>query len=407
MTPFYITIVGNRPEQYIWSEIYPTLPTRGKLWLDLARRFHPNTLTARRGKWDTPWPTVPHPCLAMPSYDPGFDKTFTEISDQRALDIRDLIRQGRRVALYYSGGLDSTVCAVALVKNLSKEELGSVAFCLSINSATENPVFFDRFIRNNLTLIDSTRHQYSDVIRLGYAPITADTGDDIFGTEQATQFYYSYASMVARHSGSSRRRLALLEDHPKLMELPYQEFADLLIAFFSPDDPSVPANYQIGKWFYGKMLDNIATSDVPIYSLHDLFWWLIFNLRFTHCSLRGPLFYFKGEDVESAITKHIINWFNTPDYQRWSMANNNNGQKIRKPTASHYKWAARSYIFEFDHNEWYFNYKIKSVSLNRLLRQSLPDVLDLFALDVNYQRYWLNEPSVRELFVQGLHCFNG
>jgi hypothetical protein len=407
MTPFYITIVANRPEQYIWSEIYPTLSDTGKLWLDLARRFHPNTLTARRGKWDTPWPMVPHPNLAMPSYEPGFAKTFSEVSDQRALDIRDMIRQGRRVALYYSGGLDSTVCAVALLKNLNEEELDNVAFCLNVNSASENPVFFDRFLRDKATLLDSSTHRYSDLIGLGYAPITADAGDDIFGTEQATQFYYSYPQLVARLSGPARRKLMLLDDHPRLMEMPYREFADVLIWFLSPDDASIPANYRIGKWFYGKMLENIATSDVPIHSLHDFFWWLIFNLRFTHCSLRGPLFYFQGEEIEAAITTRVVNWFNTPDYQRWSMANNNNGQKITRPTATHYKWAARSYIYEYDRNEWYFNYKIKSVSLNRLLRNASEGTLDLFALDVNYRRYWLNDPFVRALFTQGLHSFNG
>jgi len=407
MSAFYLTIIWDRPDHYVWSEIYPALPEAGRRWLDLARRFHPNTITARKGTWHTPWPMTVHPCLAMPAYDPGFSKTFAEVTDQRAIEVRDMVRQGKPVALYYSGGIDSSVCAAALLKNLGAEELKHVAFCCSINSATENPVFFDRYIRGKITLLDSNKNQYSDVIEKGYLPITADTGDDIFGTEQATQFYFSFPTLVEALSGPARARLALLQDHPKLMELPYHHFVDLLIPYFSPLGPAGDKNRKVGEWFYHKLTANIATSDVPIYSLHDLFWWLIFNLRFTHCSLRGPLFYYRGEDVQDAITKHIINWFNTPDYQQWSMVNNNNGQKICKPTAMHYKWAARHYIHDFDHNEWYFNYKIKSVSLNRLIRNNRHRVENMFALDTCYHRYWLDAPDVRDVIEQGLHNFAG
>jgi hypothetical protein len=406
MTAFHLTIIWVRPDHHLWSQVYPTLPEKGRLWMDLAYRFHPNTLTARRGLWKTPWPMTVHPQLAMPAYDPKFSKTFAEVSDQRAIEVRDIIRQGKKVALYYSGGIDSTVCATALLKTLTPEELKQVAFCCSINSATENPVFFDRYIRGKMTIFDSSKNQYNDVIDKGYMPITADAGDDIFGTEQATQFYFSYARLVDKLSGAARTKLALLRDSPKLMELPYREFVDLLIPFFSPAGTATNHSRQVGEWFYNKLTANVATSDVPIYSLHDLFWWLIFNLRFTHCSLRGPLLYFRGDDVKSAITEYIINWFNTPEYQRWSMVNNNNGQKIRKPASTHYKWAARCYIYEFDRNDWYFHYKIKSVSLNQLIRNKRDATAELFALDANYRRYWMHEPGVQGLIEDGLQSFD-
>jgi hypothetical protein len=66
---------------------------------------------------------------------------------------------------------------------------------------------------------------------------------------------------------------------------------------------------------------------VSIYSLHDFFWWIIFNLRYSHCALRGPLFYYSGTEIREAIADYLINWYKTSDYQLWSMGNNNNGQK--------------------------------------------------------------------------------
>jgi len=411
MPQFYITITRDKAADAVRSQIYHRLPETGRYWLDLSRRFHPNTLTARKGRWTTPWPMVVHPQLAMPAYDPGFTGTFADISDQRACEIRDLVRQGRRVALYYSGGIDSTVCAVALLKNLTAEELKDVAFCCNINSAAENPAFFERHIRRRVTILDSNRTKYSDLIAQGYSPITADTGDDIFGTEQATQFYFSYPKLVDDLPGSSRARCGLQREQPQLMEQPYAHFEDLLIPYLSPPiDPSTPSagcDRRVGEWVYHKIVHNIATSDVPIHSLHDFFWWIIFNLRFTHCSLRGPLFYYMGTDLKGAITKHIINWFNTPNYQRWSMVNNNNGQKICKPTATHYKWAARCYIHDFDHNRWYFNYKIKSVSLYSLIQDNYDAYGMMFGLDSDYQTHWLSAAPVQRLFEEGLQNFEG
>jgi hypothetical protein len=411
MSPFYITITRERPDLGLWKRFYRVASDKGRFWLDLAKRFRPNTLTARKGIWNTPWPMAVHPQLAMPAYDPDFKRTFGEVSDQRALEIRDLIRQGRRLALFYSGGIDSTVCAVAMLKNLSSEEMKEVTFCCNINSATENPVFFDRHLHNKVTLLDSTRTQYSDLIAMGYYPITADTGDDIFGTEQATQFYFSYAQLVDQLAGPGRARLSALQDDPRLMERPYKQFADLLIPFLSPGfDFGVAAetySRDIGEWLYDKIIHNIETQEVPIYSLHDFFWWIIFNLRYTHCALRGPLFYSSAEGIKAAITTYLINWFNTADYQRWSMANNNNGQKICRPTATHYKWAARNYIYDFDRNDWYFKYKIKSVSLYGLLQNNFDAFRMMFALDCDYRLHWLSDAQVQHEFEDGLQGFQG
>jgi hypothetical protein len=413
MSTFYLTITRDQPDVQLWSKLYREVPEKARYWLHLARRFRPNTLVARCGVWAAPWPMAVHPQLQMPAYDAAFNKTFSEVSDQRALEIRELIRQGKRLALFYSGGIDSTVCAVGLLKNLNAEELREVAFCCNINSATENPVFFDKFIRNRITVIDSNRTQYSDLIAQDYYPITADTGDDIFGTEQATQFYFDYARLVNELAapGPGRAQLRRYQDDPKLMELPYAYFVDLLIPFLSPDfRPGIrPEKYdrKIGEWLYQKIVRNIETAAFPIYSLHDFFWWIIFNLRYTHCALRGPLFYYSGQDVKTAITKYLVNWFNTADYQRWSMANNNNGQKIRRATAIHYKWAARSYIYDFDRNDWYFKYKIKSVSLYGLLQNNFDAFNMLFALDSDYRLHWLSDAAVRHEFEEGLQNFQG
>ena len=52
-------------------------------------------------------------------------------------------------------------------------------------------------------------------------------------------------------------------------------------------------------------------------------------------------------------------WFTHPDYQRWAMANINNFDLLMGPRKDTWKWVYKKYIFDFDQDHYYFNYKTK------------------------------------------------
>jgi hypothetical protein len=393
---FHLTIVRSR--MLGAGAAYQRLSAHGRHWVGLSLRFSASDFTARRGDWATPWPMVQEPTYAMPDYDAAFRKSFAQVSDERALQVRDLIRStDKRVALYYSGGLDSTVAAVALLKNLSAEELGKLAICTSLEGVMENPNFYRRHLRDKVRIFDSARTRYDDLIAHGYYTITADTGDSIFGTEQMTQLLFSYRELVDKLPAEARERLRKLCDDPTIGEQPYERFADLIISYLDTEqDPG------LGRWFYEKLVRNIKSSGVPIHSLHDFFWWFIFNVKYMHCALRGALFYHRGGDLKAAIQDKIINWFNSADYQRWSMVNNNNGQKIRNNLSTTYKWAARQYIYDYDGNEWYLKFKLKLGSFQLLLRSNARKHSSVFGLDTDYRVYTFEDAQVRRQVEQRL-----
>jgi hypothetical protein len=394
---FHITIVRAYPGDHL-RYLYPRMSRHGRHWADLSLRFAASDFTARRGEWATPWRIEQEPTYAMPEYDPKFGKSFAEVSDERALEIRDLIRStGRRVALYYSGGIDSTVAAVALLKNLSAEELGNVAICTSVDGVIENPLFYKSHLRDRVRILDSERTRYDDLIAHGYYAITADTGDSIFGTEQMTQLLFSYTELVDKLPREARERLRRLCDDPTIGEQPYERFADLIISYLG-----IEHNPELGTWFYEKLVRNIGTSGVPVHSLHDFFWWFIFNVKYMHCALRAALFYYRGDDVKGAVRSNIINWYNTDDYQRWSMANNNNGEKIRNNLSTTYKWAAREYIHAYDRNDWYRDFKLKLGSFQLLLRSNNGEHRKVFGLDTDYNVYKLDDMPLRRRVGQRL-----
>jgi hypothetical protein len=102
----------------------------------------------------------------------------------------------------------------------------------------------------------------------------------------------------------------------------------------------------------------------------------------------------------------LINWYGSTDYQLWSMANNNNGEKIRGTSQSSYKWAARKYIYDFDGNEWYFRYKIKIASLPfikmRNYRKYYKDFDTQFGMNTDYEILRGGDPEVDNFITSGL-----
>lgn len=388
----------------VWDEIYPELGPGGKFWLDVSKRFGGiNWLVSRHGDWTTPWPVAQVPGFEMPEFDPNFSLTFTEVTDRRALEVRDLIRnRDAKIALYYSGGIDSTISLAALLRNLTEEELKNVHVCMSVDSIIENPGFFQKFIYNRMNVLDSSVARYNEVLNQGFIAISCDQGDSLFGTEAALQLYHVQPNLMYHLSVASRNRISTLLEKSSAAELPFSEFADLIQLHFRVEE-----NPEFGRIFYERLVQNIATSSVPVTTLHDFFWWFIFNLKYMHCALRAVISYSGGRDQRFALEQGIINWFHHPDYQRWSMKNNNNGEKIRGSSPTTYKWAGRKYLHEFDKNDWYFRHKLKLQSLGQIIHRSgsTLDNMTIFGMDNNYSILRLTDPAVLSSAKESLQSF--
>lgn len=396
-TKFAFSAIVYTTSEYIdfWDGFYKSAAPTSKFNLDIASYFKKNTLVSRSGFWPSPWEyEIPNE-FKMPTYKHNFNKTFEDVTDQKALEIKSLIQQtGRRVAIYYSGGIDSTLTLTALLKNLQKPELDYIDVGLSSESIIENPSFYEKHIHNKLNIFDSSKVKYSDIIDQKNYAITSDLGDSIFGTELALIFYKMYNVLSSKLSTQSKIRISNLQKKISDSNTHYSEYADMLILFFN-----LERNPNFGQQFYEYLNKNIQESEIPIVSLHDFFWWYIFNLKYLECAFRSSIYYCSHQNVELAINKHIINWFNTVDYQNWSMVNNNNSSKIdlQDPSPVNYKKAARNYIYQYDKNDWYFRYKSKLSSMkNILMRDHDFTKSDLtFALTSDYKRLYLHQKEVQ------------
>ena len=361
MKLYFHSLSFNGYQDNLLNNLYSECDTAGKFFIDISKRVNPSRFVSRNGIWSLPWEQKLIPGFEMPIYDPNFSMTFAEVTDRRAFEIKERIQLGEKFAVMYSGGIDSTVVLSSLIKNLTAEEQESITICASIDSVIENPIFWNKFIHDKFKIIDSKTVKYDDLIEQGLTPITADEGDCIFGTLMGLTLYNNFDYYISDLSPKVKERLASLKDKISSNDVHYSIYKDLIIKHLS-----VKSNPDFGRLLYEKYHWNIQTASVPVYSLHDFFWWLIFNVKYLNCSVRGALYFNDRLDYKTAIYK-IFNWFNGKEYQLWSMVNNNNGQKIKK-SVSTYKSAARDYIYEIDHNEYYKTFKLKLESLFNIVR---------------------------------------
>lgn len=393
------SVTYNYYQEDFWNNIRDESASGGKFIVDISKLYKPQRFVPRTGKWSLPWPQEVPPGFEMPTYDPNFNRTFDDVSNDRALDIKKLIREkNQKFAVMYSGGIDSTVIMAALIKNLSLEELKNITVCANSHSMIENPVFWKKFIWNKFEILDSSKYKYDDLIDKNLHPITADEGDCIFGTMSFLDLQQNYDYYVSQVSAESRAYLSSLKNKMTSGDTHYSKFKDILIKHWS-----IPSNPDLGKDWYDKFDKNIKTSAVPVVSLHDYYWWILFNIKWVSCAIRIPVYLNDRIDCGTVINDWALNWFNTVPYQQWSMVNNNNGQKIQF-TNTTYKMAARKYIHDLDKNDWYFFFKLKMGSLgpNVMFRQDvshLPMKLRpnaRFGIDSNYNLLSIDDTDVQD-----------
>jgi hypothetical protein len=423
MYKFYYkqTAPNFRSFSKLLKNVVNDLPEGGRFYFNLARATGMESYIFRDGEWSDPFETAIEPQFAMPAYNSNFNLNFAEVSDMRALDIKKLINSTNRpVMIQWSGGIDSTVAIVSLLKNLTPAELSKISVSMSGDTALENPHFFNKFIKNKFKIVDSEKLLYNDYEeKFNAFCICADTGDCLFGAElgnklyprmkfiqpNISKFYSNVSSQDLHYSVYKDIIIQHLNNNLKnsLLTLAKQQVLDSNLSLFLPGDEN------FGEMFYEKIVKNVNTSQVPINSLHDFFWWTIFNGRYLHCALRAPVTYSVGNNKRSLINDCVIQWYNTDEYQLWSMTNNNNGEKLIGPTQGLYKTAAKKYIFDFDKDEWYQIHKIKIISLPNIIKRNWKDNYTEFdpilGIDTNYDIVKIGTPDVDNYVIDRLVQF--
>ena len=266
----------------------------------------------------------------MPDFDPNFNKTFSDVSDETALNLLENLPDDKNLLLNWSGGIDSTVPLVAILKNWPVEDLQRLVINMNDTSIFENPYLYHNHIKDKI----KTRNSYVPVNYSKYVTVYGDP---------------------EMPSTSTSKYISMINNYPGIYDKNYIEAEKEYIEHFSN-----LVNHDFASKNYEKIIENIQSIDgqYPIETVADLVWWENFNLSWKGCS--GLDFYIRHHSnypVDTFLLNNIC-WFNNVNYQKWIMKNKGPGVTYGN-NCCEIKLAHKKYIHEFDSNDFYLHFKSK------------------------------------------------
>ncbi len=252
---------------------------------------------------------------SIPEIPSRFDKSFNQISVERAQNIWKNHQQNNSVNILWSGGIDSTMAVVALL--IESPSTGILNIYCNMNSIYENKFFYIYLLKQkNVKLRNASLLPENEKFDL----ITGDLGDQIFGSEMLYKINHLFGFD------------ALSESYDKII----------------PKLFAARCGEVMGGEMYKRYLPIIDSCIFPIKTAFDFIWWWNFTQKWQGVKFRKQCF---------LNPNHLaVHFFDSTEYQLWSIFFHD--QKIGKKIET-YKQPAKEFIFSFDKNESYLLNKKK------------------------------------------------
>jgi hypothetical protein len=308
-----------------------------KLWGGLYNYLAPNkTLVDRSNYIKMPFNVSVYDAFKLPTLDYTFNKTFDDVCLQTANNI--LTHQTnlqKPIYLFYSGGIDSVAVLISFLKILSlKDAADRISIVMTSDSIVEYPKMYYDIIRPNFNIIcgDNIENFFDQRAIL----LTGGQGDKIFGTDNIGKIY--------RQGKFDQIKLSYSEKF----------IVDFWTGLGIPTDSA--------KIWFDLVQQQINYCGINIETNFDFLWWFNFLLEWQSEYFLFPL-RSKTNLTRDFYSNYMLAFYDSVDHQLWSINNNNN--KI-KDTWNSYKFIAKDFIYSYNKDSDYRDYKIKGPSLNRL-----------------------------------------
>jgi hypothetical protein len=323
------------------------------LWVEGNKLISLNiSLIDRVGQIEMPYKFETYEPFKMPTDLTGFDLTYEQCCEKRAWEMVYLSRSlNKPIALFYSGGIDSTLMLITFMKILSDKELRErIWVCLNLKSVYENSRFYFDHVIKKCTIKSS--YLLSSMLDNSVIILGGEHNDQLFGSDTVSEIINMYGY------------------DPVLK--PYTK--EFIIKFFCQRNkyPLSPAAAEI--WF--DVIDYHIQNHAPceLKTVFDFFWWFNFCFKWQSVYFRMLLrvdIADRHNITQDFVEKYYHHFYSTIDFQKWSMCNPQ--EKIRDSWKS-YKIKAKELIYDFNQDDYYFKHKIKNGSLNDLFRfKAVPD----------------------------------
>ena len=291
-------------------------------------------------------------------------RTYEELCNERAAEIlRSVENDQNTLYVLWSGGIDSTLVLVSLLKNATPSQKQHIVVLMTEQSIEENPSFFRDHICGALSFDSTGMVPY--MLGSRHVLLDGDGNDQLFGSD--------FMPGLIRIFG------------PSIIKKKYER--EILDTYFQSY-----GHHQADIDLCLKLLERLfAASPIHLPDVSAHAWWINFTTRWQSVYMR-PLTW-TAERNASHITpeylaRRFYHFFQTEPFQLWSL--NNTDLRI-KDSWSSFKWICKDIIYQYTKDADYRDNKLKKPSFFEMLHQGpcynfIDDSLALYRT-VNIREY--------------------
>ena len=212
----------------------------------------------------------------------SYGLSFEECCRKRAVEIAS---QGKKIHLYWSGGMDSCVALLSLLTFNDVENMDLHVFMTS-RSVKDFPEYYEKFVKD---LPHTIEDEYDDLLMNGYDKNVLNVSGD--GAEEVVG-WSGELSYNCRDEWKGRTY-----HHTRIEDL-------------NPDDDTDL------KWIkqYKEVESTLEYSPIPIETIYDLNWWIRICFDYQYASMRYAVPYVKDltnyeiYNIPFFLTDYFVEW---------------------------------------------------------------------------------------------------
>lgn len=314
------------------------------LFSSLFRIFVTNmTVVDRTFSIKTPFNVSLLDSCRLPEYSLDMNIDYDTVCFERARKLMDhSLKTNRKIAVMWSGGVDSTLILVSFLISCNKEELKNISVLMDNSSISENRDFYYNYVLKNFHLIPSDH--FSKIIgNDDYLLVSGEGNDQLWGNIFVCNEY----EQTTKKSAQELFDQQFMADYvTKKINLPKQR-SEKLIGILS------------------KPLQKSPWKEPTVY---QFLWWLNFTIKWQNTYIRSCLYATPRENFCLKPEENYTTFFHSDGFQLWAINKIvKDGKFVEDNSIASYKKQCKEFIFKFDKNYDYRMNKGKSGSLSKVI----------------------------------------
>jgi hypothetical protein len=337
-----LKLINYTPSVFDTDKNFKTLPGVSD-WLSVYSFIgYSVALNDRSNNIKIPVNTIVPDHLAMPE----FRETTLSYRDCCHKKVKDLITMseetGKEICLMYSGGVDSSVVLSSFIELLGVNGAAKkINIFMSQESILENPVMWEKFIRPHFKVTNSKLYRKTGIDKDNIL-VFGELNDQLFGSDILKNVSVWAGRNILNDKFTVEMGIKYLTEYCKMNTRHAAIWSELL-------------------------LENLKSCPRHNSSVWDVFWWYNFSLKWINVYYRYLMrCNIDAELIQSQIDTSYCAFFNTEDFQLWSM---NNNEDKHQGTWDSYKYAGKQLVAEVTADTNFFN-RTKKNSLQNVLMLS-------------------------------------